>query len=286
MSFERKLSKDLILKLKNEDLYKDYLLKDIKSCEVFPAIRNNEIHFYYKGGRLFKYTSSGFASNIKYAFVCKTCYKDDIYENDLQNEKLKPVKNFIEGYKDIKDCCGKYNEHTESAGVAELYKKYSYFNSNPDDTIILDIEASLDSFDEEKSRDRFDIVLLNKGTNSIKIVEAKQYSNPQLQLSKSDSAEVVLQIQRYEENIKNRNKEIINAYKNYIKIVNDLFDITLPDFDKIEPHVGLLYFNFSQSDKDSKRYKKLNEVLNNELPDNDIYPIGHISSAKLTEKLF
>ena len=55
----------------NEQLYSDYLLPDIKKGEVFPAIRNETITFYHKGGRLFSFDGNGFITNIKFASVFK-----------------------------------------------------------------------------------------------------------------------------------------------------------------------------------------------------------------------
>lgn len=281
MAFERILSDDLIEKLKNEDLFKNYLLPDIKSGIVFPAIRKNEIHFYYKGGRLFKYTDKGFFSHIKYAFVCPDCYQNgDINQSDLG--KLDHINDFTVGYGRIKENCEKYNKGHESEFVSKLFKQYSYINPNTkDDIVLLDIEASLESQNEDKYQDRFDIVLLNKNTSSIKVVEAKLYSNPELKVSRSSKPQVISQIKRYEENIEERKSEIINAYTNYLKIIRKIFDVDLPHIQKIEPKVGLLYFDFDGDNKSSDTFKNLKKVLEEELSDKEIYPNGHMDDVSL-----
>ena len=281
MAFERILSDDLIEKLKNEDLFKNYLLPDIKIGIVFPAIRKNEIHFYYKGGRLFKYTDKGFFSHIKYAFVCPDCYQNgDINQSDL--EKLDHINDFTLGYDRIKENCEKYNQGHESEFVSRLFKQYSYINPNTkDDIVLLDIEASLESQNEDKYQDRFDIVLLNKNTSSIRVVEAKLYSNPELKVSRNSKPQVISQIKRYEENIEERKSEIINAYTNYLKIIRKIFDVDLPHIQKIEPKVGLLYFDFDGDNKSSDTFKNLKKVLKEELSDNKIYPNGHMDDVSL-----
>src|SRR5208282_6268144 len=71
--FKRSLNDDTLNKLKNDEpLFKKCLLPDIRSGEVFPAIRKDYIDFYYAGRRLFGYDKDGFKTHIKYASVLKT----------------------------------------------------------------------------------------------------------------------------------------------------------------------------------------------------------------------
>lgn len=52
---KRQLDKTIIDSLIKTDLWINEIEKDCKSQNVFFAIRNNQIDFYYKGGRLFNF---------------------------------------------------------------------------------------------------------------------------------------------------------------------------------------------------------------------------------------
>ena len=67
--FSRRLDQNIINKLKAEPLFSDCLLPDIEKGHVFPAVRNNRVHFYCGGRRLFEYTASGFRTHVKFASV-------------------------------------------------------------------------------------------------------------------------------------------------------------------------------------------------------------------------
>lgn len=51
--FTRNFNK--IEELREERLFKEKLLPDIKKGDVFPAIRNGYVSFYYKSGGIFEY---------------------------------------------------------------------------------------------------------------------------------------------------------------------------------------------------------------------------------------
>lgn len=276
MGFERILDANIIEGLKKESLYCDYLLNDIKNGKVFPAIRKNEIHFYYKGGRLFKYTAQGFLTNIFYIPVFP---KDGDKEGDV-NEinlcKLKLIEKFTEAYEDIKRRCKEYNMGSESAGVAELYEKYSYITSL-DNIVLLDIELVLLSQDEDKGTDRIDILLLNKESGVLQAVEAKLYENNEL---KGKPPAVISQIKRYQDNIEESKDSILSAYNNYIKIVNNLFELNLCPIESINPNVNLIYFGFDTPQKQSKKFKEIKDGLKGI---SNVLSIGSASNANLSQ---
>ena len=73
--FDRYLPDKLIGRLQAEPLFKEQLRPDIarSACEmragarrVFPAIREDRVDFYYRGGKLFSYDDTGFRTNLKY----------------------------------------------------------------------------------------------------------------------------------------------------------------------------------------------------------------------------
>lgn len=279
MAFERKFP--FIKELKNEPLFIEKLLPDIHNGEVFPAVRKNEIHFYYQGGRLFKYDGKDFFTNVKYAF---NSYKDnDIKQSELKN--LKPVDNFVDGYEKIKACCQVYSAKSESCNVAKLFKNYSYVISK-EEKILLDIEAAMDSESDSKNVDRFDLVLFDTKEAVLQIVEAKLFSNNEIRAKSVPS--VVEQIKRYENNINKKAEEIINAYKDYVKIVNELFTenerftLNLPEPKKIKNTVNLLIFDFDdmQKGKLNDERIKIKNYLDTDTSVHKIYPRGNVGADK------
>ncbi len=89
MAFERHFSDEAIRKLQQEPLFRDFLHEDIIENEaVFPAVRNNRIDFYHRGGNLFSYNGKVFRTNRKYASVL-AYPKDYITEADLEHELVR-----------------------------------------------------------------------------------------------------------------------------------------------------------------------------------------------------
>jgi hypothetical protein len=136
---ERKLDKKLIEDLKNSPLWINHLKKDCEEQKVFLAIRKNEIDFYYKGGRLFKFDDKGFATHIKYAAVIED-NGDYLSENELGEYKL--ISDFSANYERIKENCALYSG-IESLGVSAIYHNHSYLSK--EDIVVLDIEVSFDA---------------------------------------------------------------------------------------------------------------------------------------------
>ena len=96
--FVREVDDSLISNLKKEKLFQDKLLVDIKKGDVFPAIRENCIDFYYYNSKLFEYDGT-FKTHIKFAFVPEK-YKPIIVS---QNNELPQTANFYDGYENIKE---------------------------------------------------------------------------------------------------------------------------------------------------------------------------------------
>lgn len=270
--FERKLSDDLIKNLKNEPLFNQKLLPDIKAGKVFHAIRKDETHFYYKGGRLLKYTKDGFKTNSKYASVIEIDKDLDISEKDIIEKKYKLIDSFSSGYERIKENCSMY-ANDEASGVSNLFS--SSFIASNNDIVLLDIEASLESLSEETAQDRIDLVLFNKRTQLLKFVEVKHFSNSEIWSKAGKKPKVVEQINRYEKNLSVKYNDIISAYNNYINIINKFYDISLPEVKRIEEKVVLLIFGF-----DRDQQNKISKLLKDDgsLEDIKYYPIGDISN--------
>ena len=99
--------------------------------------------------------------------------------------------------------------------------------NNDEGVVVLDIEVNFKNENDNSKiqNEQIDILLYSLSDRSLKFVEAKEFSNKELWSEENTKPKVVDQINRYNIQIDNRNKEILEEYKEYIGIVNKLFDI-------------------------------------------------------------
>jgi hypothetical protein len=268
--FKRKLDKAIIDILKQDILWSEKIKKDCSRQKVFLTIRDNLIDFYHKGGRLFSFGRQGFKTHLKYASVISTNGKDYLTESELSDYKL--AADFKSNYHRIKENCSNYSG-IEAAGVSALYHKHSYLSDN--NIVVLDIEVSFESLNKEKNQDRIDILLYKKDTKTLQFVEAKHYSNNEIW--SRTIPKVINQINRYESQILERKTEILSRYREYVKILNDIFNISLPEPSNIEDKATLLIFGFDR-DQQKGRLKTL-ITGNSEYSGMKNYSIGNIKQV-------
>jgi len=275
-TFKREISSEIIKNLKKENLFKDCLLEDVKNGVVFPAIRDEYIDFYYKGGRLFTYDGNKFSTHIKYASVIG---HDKFYISEVELKNTKFIPNFINEYTRIKENCSNYSG-VEASGVSELYSKYSILNKSSNISV-LDIEIAFakieENSDEDHSRkgqDRIDLLLYNKEENKLRFYEAKHFTNSEIWAS--GKPKVIDQLERYNGQLSKRYDDILSGYKEYIKTLNSLFDTQILEPIEIDTQVVLLVFGFDIDQKQG-RLKDLEKVMrNNKHP---YYFIGDIKKV-------
>ena len=250
MSFERKLEKTAIANLTSSSLWMSHLESDCKNQNIFLAVRNNSIGIYHKGGKLFSFEKNEFKTHIKYASVIDNSEIAYLTENELSKNKL--ITDFKNNYSRIKENCGLYSG-IEALGVSEIYHKYSYLSRN--NIVVLDIEISFEALEKTngEKQDRIDILLYDLNTRTLKFVEAKHYSNPEIW--SNGTPKVIGQIKKYETQIKTNKTEIIAAYKNYMEAINSVFDLELPLPEKVEEKVALLIFGFDNDQKNGRLQK-------------------------------
>jgi len=270
--FKRNLEQPIIDKLQDEDLWK--LLKvDCRNQEIFFAIRDNNIGFYHKGGRLFEFSKNGFKTHFKYASVIgkKAVKSDYLTANELGKCEL--IKDFSENYGRIKENCKLYSG-VEADGVSEIYHNHSYFSK--ENIVVLDIEVSFETMNKTygQTQDRIDILLLDKKTKTLKFVEAKHYGNSCIR-SKT-TPKVIEQIERYEEQIRDKEKVIIAAYQEYVKKIKEIFtNVSLPEPKNIDYKVALLIFGYNK-DQEKGELKLIKEEI--ETNGCSVYSIGKTNS--------
>jgi hypothetical protein len=273
---KRKLEKIIQDQLIADKLWSNRIKKDCINQNVFFAIRDNRIDLYHKGGKLFGYDSNGFKTHLKYASVITTNGKDYLTESELSAYRL--ASDFETNYKRIKENCSNYSG-IEASGVSYVYHKHSYLSKS--NVLVLDIEISFESLIEDKNQDRIDILLFNKDSKTLQFVEAKHFSSKEI-WSKT-VPKVIDQIKRYESQIAKRKLEILLEYTEYIKIINGIFGISLPEPEEIDDNVTLLIFGF---DNDQKK-GRLEKLITKNPAYSGIrnYSIGNITKI-VTENLW
>lgn len=251
--FTRTLKTKSIISLMASPLFKKHILPDCKKGDVFPAIRNNRIDFYYHSDKLFSFDGE-FSTHIKYASVLN--HKNDyINEKELFNAEVIP--DFTSGYKRIKENCA-LHAGVEAEHVYQLVRRFSYLKLA--DIVILDTEVSFkasdDNPDSTRRQDRIDLLFYDIKNCLLRFYEAKHFSNPELWSEEGSVPLVAKQVARYNKQIERSREEILSAYGEYIEIVNRLFDLDYPAPVDITPDTCLIVFGFDKDQREG-RLKKL-----------------------------
>lgn len=255
--FIREINDSLISNLKKEKLFEEKLLPDIKKGDVFPAIRENCIDFYYYNSKLFEYDGT-FKTHPKFAFVPEKYGTQSISQND----EIPSIANFYNGYENIKERAKLYSS-LEAMGVYDICKRGNIYNN--DEYIVLDIEVAfteqtndtniepegtINQLEHNRKQNRIDVLLYNIKERNLLFVEAKHFINKEIRSSLEP--DVVNQINRYNDIIENRKDEIIKAYSTYIENMNEIFELNLPTPETISEKCGLIIFGFDNDQKNGK----------------------------------
>lgn len=187
------------------------LKTDITLGVVFPAVRKGEIHFYYKGGCLYKFNGVSFVRDKDY-------------------EKYSQGTNGLDEYEKAKK--ENENKFANADGTPKerqlldiLYK--NTFNLNlKSEVVVLDIEVRLNG--EIGGNKKCDMVLLNtqQPLPQIMFVEGKVFSDKRIKRQKGNNPEVIEQVNLYTKAIHEQEIAIVFEYINHINIINELFGTT------------------------------------------------------------
>ena len=283
MAFSRSFEAAGIKSLK-KPLFNECLLPDIKKGEVFPAVRENRIDFYYKGGCLFSFKRPTFKTHYKYASVIR----NDSGSDYVSEKNLHAIKKFKEGYERIKDNCAHYSG-VEAQGVSRLYGNYSCAKRHrASNVVVLDIEVFLrrgrepeevePGADSQRESDRIDLLLFDTNRRWLRFFEVKDYSNKDIRISEN-AQKVAEQMDGYEKRLNTAKAEILAAYKEHVGIINKLFKPAkkLPMPQAIDPTPGLLMFGYDLDQHDGK----LRDIVNHlEKRGIFVYTKGDINNLK------
>jgi len=258
-SFKRELAPKIIDQLKVAPLFVKKLKADCEKGEVFPAVRDGYMSFYYAGGSLFKYGANGFSTHIKYAFVPKG--SDDCYVTQEKfGTELEP--DFEKGYKKIKERCELY-AGDEDTGVSNLYIFSPVSKKKEGNIFLVDIEVAFTAEKDDKigkkrnTTDRIDILLYDNEERQLLFCEAKLFSNGETRADKGRTPAVVEQLDRYNDQIAKNEKRIREQYAKHFEVLHDLFGTNLNPPEKVYKHCGLLLFGFDNDQKKGRLEKHL-----------------------------
>lgn len=227
--------------LKETALFVKHLLPDIRRGEVFPAFRGNQIHFYFKGRKLFGFSSRGFQTNIAFLAAFDNRPSGEVKESSLS--KLVLCSTFADGYGQIKKNIELYVQ-PESREVAELCQQHSICRDNSGPIVVLDVELSLESDDEDRKQDRIDLVLFNMQTLEIRLFEVKTFDDERIWPKGSGVASVVGQMRRYRRQATTRQSELLENYRQYVSLLNLLYNLDAPLPESIATSADLLVVRF------------------------------------------
>ena len=232
MSFIRSFNKKQIQKMmspENVEIY-EKLKSDISfgnsENSVFPAIRKNEIYFYYKGGCLYKFSHGSFSRDPKFELYSENTEGLAPYE-----KAKKQIENkFINKRGDVKErmLLDRLNSHT--------------FNSNSNSkVVVLDIEVNLNG--SIGGGKKCDMVLLNTDTEEIAFVEGKVFSDYRVNVKCGRIPEVIEQVNTYTLAVEEQSEYILQQYAEHIRIINQLFGTAYNAPKKIIKPAKLLVYN-------------------------------------------
>lgn len=239
MSFIRSLDKkqiDALYSDKNSALF--HLLKnDIKSGAVFPAIRKNQIYFYYEGGCLYKFSNGSFTRDK--AFEKYSCAIENLSPYEVA--KMQVENKFTNA---------KGNDK-ERRLLNALYH-HTYRGEHFCDTVVLDIEVNLNG--SVACGKKCDLVFYNVLSRELMFVEGKVFSDKRVNVRRNNMPEVIEQVNIYSAAIAEQKQVIIKQYENYIFIINSLFETKYPSPTKLIQPTKLLVYETPLSLTDNNRY--------------------------------
>ncbi len=234
--------------LMDQELFKEKLLPDISGGAVFPAIRKKKIDFYFLGQKICSFTSNRFQANVAYLAAFQNRPKDEVTEEQFR--ELHVCHSFKDGYTQIKKNMRLFHK-PESGGLSKLCKKHSFYKADSGQIGVFDIELSLEANGDEEAQvrngrqDRIDLVLFNKDSKRLRFFEVKTFANREI-WPRNGHVAVSDQIARYKKQVTDNNDVLLAGYKLYVKLMNQLCGLSLPEPAGLDKVVDLLLIGFNQ----------------------------------------
>lgn len=234
---KKNFSAKRISALKAEPLFQ-LLAHDVADGVVFPAVRDDEMHFYYEGARLLSYKSA-FVSHSRYQ--CNAASVEEARKVPAKYVPLNMPHSLEKTYSTLKESCARYREHdsgkrkpSELKLVAEMYRHLSHARRVGGPTL-LDVEICFPKSGNRTSDIVDMLFVLPRG--KLCFVEAKRTGDPRAR-SKT-KPEVAQQILNYEERVKAAD-HIVETYSRVQEILAELFDCPVTPLRTVFHKVPLL----------------------------------------------
>lgn len=224
--FARSLTVERITKMTNGENAQLFgqLKADVLAGNVFPAVRKDELHFYYKGGCLYKFNGT-YSRDENFKHYSNGTAGLSSYEKAKKENENKFIN--------------KRGEVTERGLLDKLYC-HTYNLKLKSKVVVLDIEVNLNG--NIGGGKKCDLVLLNSETDEIMFVEGKVYSDKRVKCAAGHLPEVIGQVDTYTASMAEQRQNIIYQYGEYIRIINGLFGTSYRTPQRlIEPAKLLVY---------------------------------------------
>lgn len=201
------------------------LKADVIHGNVFPAVRGNELYFYYRGGCLYKFAGGSFKRDKNYEKFGKGLENLSAYE--------KAKKEIERKFTSVR---GKEKERR----LLDRLNSFTFDSGYDGDTVVLDIEVNLNG--EIGRGKKCDLVLFDTKARELMFVEGKVFSDKRVNVAISFTPEVIAQVKTYTAAIAEQRQNIIEQYARHIEIINGLFGTSYSSPLKlIEPAKLLVY---------------------------------------------
>ena len=212
--------------------------------EVFPAVRKNELHFYYKGGCLYKFSGGSFKRDKNFEKFGVGLDGLSPYEKAKREIEIK-FTNAAGG-------------ESERQLLDRLYC-HTFNQKNGSKVVVLDIEVNLGGQAVKKC----DLVLMNTETDELMFVEGKVFSDSRVNVAISFTPEVISQVNTYTAAIASQRQTILEQYARHIEIVNVLFGTSYRPPKRIVEPAKLLVYGTPQTPTKNGEYAigKINTEL-------------------------
>lgn len=177
--------------------------QNIRSGDVFPALRENEIHFYYGGGRILQVRPRSVYTHSKYLGCEGSGYERVTLTREM--------------YDRIKTGCIsrqgtlKSKRHSEGFYISRLFKRYSVWSTGARDPLpkLIDVECRFRG--EGRKADQIDLLFIWE-KDWLVFVEVKRQMDSRIRARAGRLPEVMEQISRYEMQIREGREAIQSAY--------------------------------------------------------------------------
>lgn len=184
------------------------LKNEVPKGIIFPAVRGNELHFYYKGGCLYKFVNGVFLRDTNYRLYGAGTGKDAYANAKMQNENK---------------YTNKKGEITERQLLDKLYC-HTFGANMSSKVVVLDIEVNLKG--NVGNGKKCDLVLLNTQTDAIMFVEGKVFADKRVRCAVGYLPEVIQQVNVYTAAMTEQRQNILLQYCEHVRIINELFDVS------------------------------------------------------------